>query len=68
MKYNYYDDLVKVDNLKTKNGIIYEKSYKNLLIYFVRNILKKSIKMISLYFFVNNIKIMKNMTEKIIDI
>ena len=34
--YNYYDDLIKVDNKKAKNTILDEKSYKDLVINYVR--------------------------------
>ena len=51
--YNYYENLVKVDDLQTKNTIIHEKSYEGLIIYFVRYILKKSIDTMSLYYIKN---------------
>lgn len=43
--YIYYDDLDKVDDYKYYIG---KKSYKDLVFYFARYILKKSMDMISL--------------------
>ena len=48
--HSYYDDLVKIDDLKTKNIVIHEKSYKDLLTYFVWYIVKKAIETTSLYY------------------
>ena len=48
---NYYsDNLIKTKNLETKNILIFEKNYKNLIIYFTRSDHRKSIKMLSLYY------------------
>ena len=45
-EYNYYfDNLVKDKNLETKNMLIDEKNYKDLVIYSVIYIHSKSIKM-----------------------
>ena len=48
--HSYSDDLVNIDDLKTKNIIIHEKSYKDLLTYFVWYIVKKAIETTSLYY------------------
>lgn len=47
---NYYDGLVKIATLKTKNIITDEKNYKDWVIYFVRYVLKKSIEMMTMYY------------------
>ena len=47
---NYYDGLVNLATLKTKNIIIDEKNYKDWVIYFVRYVLKKSIEMMTMYY------------------
>lgn len=38
--YNYYNDLVKVKDLKTKSIVIDEESYKDQIIYFLGMFLK----------------------------
>ena len=49
--YNYYfDNLVKVKNLATKNIAIDEKNFNGLTIYFHRYVHCKSIKILTLYF------------------
>ena len=48
--YNYYDHLIKVKKLETKNILINKKkSYKSLIIYFVRYNHKKSTSMLISY-------------------
>ena len=49
--YNYYfDKLIKAKKLETKNMLINEKNYKDLVNYFTRNVCRKSIKMLSLHY------------------
>ena len=48
--YNYYfDNLIKVKKLETKNIFIDEINYMNLVIIYTRHVGKKSIKMLSLH-------------------
>ena len=48
--YNYYfDNLIKVKKLETKNIFIDEINYMNLVIIYTRHVRKKSIKMLSLH-------------------
>ena len=57
--YNYYfNNLVKVKKLETKNILIDEKNNNDLTIYFTRHVHSKSIKMFSLHYheFMGNIK------------
>ena len=50
--YNYYfDKLVKEKKLETKNMLIDEKNYKDLVIYFTKYVCRKSIKMLSLHYY-----------------
>ena len=50
--YNYYfDNLVKTKKLKTKNILINEKNYNNLVIYFTIYFHSKTIKMLSPYYY-----------------
>ena len=48
--HNYYDNLTKAEKFETKNILIDEKNYKNLIIYLARYDHKKSTKMLSLYY------------------
>ena len=49
--FNYYlDYLIKVNKLETKNVLINEKNYKDLVIYFTRYDCWKSVKMLSLHY------------------
>ena len=49
--YNYYfDNLVKAKKLETKNILIDEKNYSDLVIYFTVYVHSKSMKMLSLYY------------------
>lgn len=48
--YNYYDDLVKVKNVRTKNILIDAKSYKDLTIYFRRYDHRNPVKKLGLYY------------------
>ena len=50
--YNYYfDNLVKTKKLKTKNILINEKNYNDLVIYFATYFHSKTIKMLSPYYY-----------------
>ena len=50
--YNYYfDNLVKTKKLKTKNILINEKNYNDLVIYFTIYFHSKAIKMLSPYYY-----------------
>ena len=46
----YFDNLMKAKNLKTKNILIDEKNYNNLVIYCARFVHRRSIKMWNLYY------------------
>ena len=48
--YNYFDNIIKQKDLKTKNILIDMKSYKDLVNYFARYDGSKSVKMLSLYY------------------
>ena len=49
--YNYYFDyLIKAKKLETKNILFNEKNYKDLIIYFTRYDLGKSIRMLCQYY------------------
>ena len=48
--HNYYDNLTKAEKFQTKNILIDEKNYKNLIIYLARYDHKKSTRMLSLYY------------------
>ena len=49
--YNYYcDNLIKEKPLESKDILIDEKNYKDLVIYFTRYVHSKSIKMLSLHY------------------
>ena len=48
---NYcFDNFIKAKRLQTKNILIDEKNYKDLVIYFTRYVHSKSIKMLSLHY------------------
>ena len=47
---HYFDNLVKATKLETKNVLINEKNYKDLMICFTRYVHSKSIKTLSLYY------------------
>ena len=49
--YNYYfDNLIKAKKLETKNILIDEKIFKDLVIYFTRYDHSKSVKLLSLHY------------------
>ena len=49
--HNYFDDLIKPEKMETKNILFDEKNFKYLVICFPRYVNRKSIKMLSLYFY-----------------
>ena len=50
--YNYYfHHLIKANKLHTKNILVDEKHYKDLVVYFTRHFHSKLIKMLSLHYY-----------------
>ena len=48
--YNYFDNLIKVVKIETKNKLIDDKNCNDLVIYFVRYVRKTSIDILRLYY------------------